>query len=238
MARLDVLDEIFDYLDNPDCLEYEEYADKLNALVRAEEFGAEAYRYALEVGNDDYTEEHADEFDEECNYKCSRDCFTNPYDEDEEDFDEEDEEICNKTDWLTEEYRKMSMKAFEYDEISNTVTFFSNRFAKEVFKRYLENAGLSEDTIQEILECSFDAMAPYVTNRMLKDMRLLGIKFDDGPLQYGYYNSFKGKEIAQLLKKLGYALGYHYCRNNPKNIKLYYVSRACPMKEDNLYEYD
>lgn len=174
-----------------------------------------AFRAAIQAGNSEYVDIHAEDFD-----LNDGDGYSTYLDE------TEDEDI---------QYILMSHGAFRswenYDDcqfamntLNGWILTFDPDFQKEVFRRYKEAYELSDERIAGIL--SGDGVKEVSGRNVKEDLSLMGVSLKDGEIIFADMEGKDGYDLKALLKDLGWDCCFEGDSWQFETTGVYYIPRG------------
>lgn len=151
------------------------------------------FRLAIQMGNKEYVEEHAENFD----LNDGEGYSTYLYETEDEDM--QDVLMSHGAFRSWEDYDDCK---FAVETVNGEVLAFDEEFQKEVFKKYKKKFGLSNKKIRSILE---DGDDDYDGDRDVEtDMEALGVSFEEDEISFNDKCGDDGYELMDIIEELGW----------------------------------
>ena len=151
------------------------------------------FRLAIQMGNKEYVEEHAENF----NLNDGEGYSTYLYETEDEDM--QDVLMSHGAFRSWEDYDDCK---FAVETVNGEVLAFDEEFQKEVFKKYKKKFGLSNKKIRSILE---DGDDDYDGDRDVEtDMEALGVSFEEDEISFNDKCGDDGYELMDIIEELGW----------------------------------
>ena len=170
------------------------------------------FRLAIQMGNKEYVEEHAENFD----LNDGEGYSTYLYETEDEDM--QDVLMSHGAFRSWDDYNDCK---FAMETVNGEVLAFDEDFQKEVFKKYKKKFGLSNKKIHSILEEGDD---DYNGDRDIEsDMEALGVSFEEEKISFNDKCGDDGCELMDILEELGWDCAFEGDSWKFETIGVYFI---------------